>query len=432
MGRRILWSVVLVLVLGVAATAAGPVLWGSWETTVTIDPSQPSFADAISLLSLVTVGYGVGDWLITSIAGFTEDGWASLLVETEGRVGAFDFWSDMQLNPDGTFVSAHAWATVSFAAVEFTAFGSLAGGDAWLVLFGEYVGGAVTSSFQVSFGDPDETCNLPFSLAVGRVSWTFCCADVTVATIFTCTGLSQAGIWVTDIMVPTLPWLSLDANLLFTLGVEGGKTLMLSPTFDFGDTVCFDVYFDVAHTLGLGPVQTLDFLGIEVEGLGIVCDIGGVTFEGTSYWGDPRPVTYTDWDGEEYTVLDFPGVLRGYGQAYWEGYRITTNDDGCCGPFWFSATALFGRGVIHQLIDAVPVDYNGWVPNGGISLFDLDVFDFLMRIRLSAQFAFTTGLTIDVGHGVRVWTIGFMVTWGNAPKQRELEPPGPWGFATVI
>lgn len=291
---------------------------------------------------------------------------------------------------------------VSFAGVDLRAYGGLQNGDVWLNLDAVYEDGVTTVGLDVRLGDIDGVCDLPFSSATTFASWTFCCADVTFLTMFTCAGFNQAVVFVSDIMVPTLPWLSFDAQLAFTLGVEGngGKTLFLSPEFDFGDTVCFDVYLDVEHTVGSAPAQTMEFSAIEVEGLGIVCDIAGVTFEATSYWGDPRLVLYTDWDGNENAAYDFPGVLRGYNQEYWEGYRITTTDDGCCGPFWFSIAALFKTGVIDQL-------------------FDVDLFDALMRIDMSQHFTFTTGLKIHAAAGVKAWTIGFVVTWGEAPVEED-------------
>jgi len=112
-----------------------------------------------------------------------------------------------------------------------------------------------------------------------------------------------------------------------------------------------------------------------VSGIGLVCEIGGVSFTGISFWGD--------------VCADLKPDILG---DYWEMYQIATTEDACCGPFDFSIAVYFD--------------------SASDSLFDVAAFEADFSYELGETLTFTMGLynqfspTDDLE-----LTIGFEVTW---------------------
>ncbi|MCK4571191.1 hypothetical protein KAT84_04485 [Candidatus Bipolaricaulota bacterium] len=361
----------LICVLGVAFSGLAATLSGSWDTDVTIDPQQTNFNDAIGLVSVLTVTYTVGDWAFTSVTDLNETGWTDQDFSVAGVLGAFSLSSALDFDPvTPAFGSWNTTAAVSIAGVTFGADFTLYPNDVVLVLAGSGVAGDVTVGVEITFGnvtyvpgpDPEPVagngCDLDWAGITIDIGFPFCCADIALEVEFDCDGFVDACFSVVGIAIPNLPYVTLSAELCFTMDE---KTLVLTPAFDFGATVCFDLYIDVATE---GDHLTLG--DIYIYGIGLTCDIGGVTFTGISIW-----------DGSE---------------EYWEVYTISTNDDGCCGPFGFDLAFYF--------------------LDDGIRLFDIAVIDANMTLQIASQFTFNMGLEIDVdGAGFTQWTVGFLVTW---------------------
>jgi hypothetical protein len=359
MKRALVLSLIFALGLGFAGLAAE--LSGSWDTDVTIDPQQVSFADAITLTSVLTVNYTIGDWTFGSVTTLNEDGWVDQTFSAGGVLGAFALTSALDLDPDALFDEWVTTAAVSIAGVSFGAEFTLDGTDAWLTLTAGGVAGDVTIDVEINFGDDDDECDFPFSDVTIDVGFPFCCADISAAIVFDCAGFDNICFSVGGIAIPNLPWVTIGAELCFTLQT---KTLTLSPAFDFGTIACFDLYFDVATT------GNLTIGDISIVGIGITCDIGAVTFSGLS-----------ELPGGD--LVDAP---------YWEVYTISTNDDACCGPFSFDLSVYFLE--------------------GGVALFDVGLFEANMELQVAAQFLFNMGLEINVETGAFTsWTVGFLVTW---------------------
>jgi hypothetical protein len=347
---------------GLAAT-----LSGSWDTDVTIDPGQTNFNDAIGLTSVLTVAYTVGDWTFTSITKLNEAGWTDQDFNVAGVLGAFSITSALDFVPaTAEFGSWKTTASVAIAGVSFGGTFTLAGNDVTLVLTGSGVAGDVSVGASITFGgDNNDICDLNWAGVTIDIGFPFCCADIDLEVKFDCTGFVSACFSVVGIAVPNMPYMTLGADLCFTMTE---KTLVLSPDFDFGAVACFDLYFDVDTT---GNITIQD---ISIVGIGLSCDIGAVTFTGVSYWGTGTK----------------PGALKG--TEYWEAYTIETNDDACCGPFGFDLTFYF--------------------LDGGLALFDVAEIDANMTLQVAAQFAFNMGLNVDVNVGAfTLWTVGFLVTW---------------------
>jgi hypothetical protein len=421
-------------------------LSGSWDTDVTIDLTQTDFSEAISLSSKLTVDYKVGDWTFTSITTLADYGWKDQDFNVAGVLGAFELSAALDLNPLGTayyiVVPTYTWAwdhwvlgaviagytdplefmgdldftaKVNIAGVSFELDGDLKRSSSWdpgLDLFVDFtasgVAGAVTVEVTVSFGDDEsykvytvaaETglvtaidyygmagiCDLDWAGADITVGFPFCCVALEAEIVFDCAGLDEIVFSFGDLMVPNLPWLTIDGELTFDL--VHGKTFELTPTFDFGATVCFDLYWGIdgweASEFG-GQGFSLD--SIYLDGIGIECTIGGVTFEALTFWGPAIYGAYED---------DFPGILSDFDTEYYEAYKISTTDDACCGPFGFSFAVYFD-------------DVLGVVDT---NLFDVDLFIATVELEVASQFTFDMGLNVDVDGGFTEWTVGFLVTW---------------------
>jgi hypothetical protein len=355
----------LICVLGFTFAGMAASLSGEWDTEVTIKPLGTWGVDALTLTSDITVIYTVGDWAFTSMTGLTEAGWASQSFGAAGVLGAFSLSSDLDLDPAVGFIGWTTTGAVSIAGVSFSMEFELDGTDAYLTLGGSGVAGDVTVAVEVTFGDDITAgCDLPFSGVTIDVGFPFCCADMALALVFDCTGFVSACFSTGAIAIPNIPWLTIDAEVCFDL--IDGKTVTLTPGFSFGDIVCFDIDLDFAESGGvMAPLLIGD---IVISGIGLTCDIGAVTFTG-----------YTDF-------------LAVGGEDYFEWYTISTNDDGCCGPFGFELGIYF--------------------LDGGLMLFDVGLIDADMTLQIASQFLFTMGLEIDVDAGAfSLWTVGFEVTW---------------------
>jgi hypothetical protein len=364
MKRALVLSLAVLFGLGVAAF--GQTLSGEWDTTVSIVPTPVS----LGLDSTLTVTYAISGWTFTSYSVLDETGWTDQTFDVGGALGAFTLGSFLDLNPAGSFDEWEVTAGVSIAGVTFGLDWDLTD-DLAVTLSGSGSAGLVTVGADIYFGDPAvDGCDLNWTGIDITVDFPFCCADVASTISFNCDGFDSVCFDVGNIVLPNFAWMTLGAELCFELQT---KTLTLTPSFDFGDIACFDVYMSVDAQAGVGPDTLLNIGDISVAGIGVECTIGGVDFTGVSYWG----------------TGDKPSIL--YGTDYWEGYQITTTDDGCCGPFSFDISVFFD--------------------DDHTSLFDVAEFDANMEIQLATQFSFSMGINIEVDSGFTLWSLGFTVTW---------------------
>ncbi len=340
-------------------------LSGSWDLEIDIDPQQTSFSDSLSVYSILKVDYSIGNWTFGSSTVLDENGWVDQDFSTTGILGGFTLTGAVDFNPDATFGSLVLTASSSFAGVLVGTQFTLEGNDTFLTLTASGSAGSLGVTTTVNFGDDNETCDFPFSDVTIALGFPFCCADISSALTIDCSGFDQISFSVSGVEVPNLPWLTLSAQLVYTLQT---KSLTISPTFDFGTVTCIDFYVTVDSS------DNLTIGSISIAGIKLSCDVGAVTFTGISYWGEtgkPSPLAGTD---------------------YWEVYRIETNDDACCGPFSFDVSAYFLE--------------------GGLRLFDVSMFEANLELTVAPQFEFDMGLQIDVETGADVvWTVGFRVTW---------------------
>jgi len=372
MKKALVLSLVAVLCLGAASFAQ--TLSGKWNTTVTIIPSPVS----LSINSELIVTYSISGWSFTSDTVLTQAGWQSQDFTVVGTLGAFTINSDLVFDP--ATLSMIQWVSsteLSLAGVDLTAKFVSVPGDTALILTGAGTAGNVTVSADLTLGTAyyntddgiweagDGNCGFAYQGIDFTLTFPFCCADVTAGVDFTCAGFQQATFEVDGIAVPTLPWFTFDAQLVFQ---TGSKTIVLTPHFSFGNDQCFKLYISQDHdaSISLG--------NIHVNGLSFTCTLGGVTFYDLSYWG---------------TYGTKPSVLG----SYWELFKLSTTDDACCGPFSFDLSMYFS--------------------NTSAQLFDVSKVVANMGLQVAQQFKFSTGFTLNLDSTpvFSQWTLGFLVTW---------------------
>jgi hypothetical protein len=368
MKRALVLSLICVLGLGFSGLAAS--LTGFWDTDVTIDPTKASFADAIGLTSKLSVTYTVGDWAFTSLTTLSELGWTAQEFDVAGVLGAFTLDSTLKFDPtppNPSFTSWNTVASVSIAGVSFSADFTLDSTGTSLDLIASGTAGDVTVTGTLTLGSGDG-CDFDFNEVVIDLGFPFCCADVWASIAFDCYGFEYANFGTNGIVVPLLPYLTIDAEVDFTIQT---KSFVLTPHLDFGDFACFDLGITFATSGGTFP-NPLVIGDISISSISLTCDIGAVTFTGvTDYNGGLGPTGYKN---------------------YWEYYSIATKDDGCCGPFSFDLSIYF--------------------LDGGVALFDVGLIDANMSLQIASQFTFNMGLMIDVNAGAFTqWTVGFLVEW---------------------
>ena len=366
MKKALVLSLVFALGLGLAVSAQ--TLSGSWDTDIIIDPNGVT----VDIASTLSVDYAIGAWTFGSVIGLDSEGLTGLDFSVGGVLGAFSIDSDLAFDVD--LVAFEKWQTVvgvSIAGVTFGADFTLAEGTL-LVLSGSGVAGDIVVTVDLTLGD-DVDCDFDFSSVDITVEFPFYCADVAAVLEFNCDGFEQICFTTGGIVVPSFPWLTIDAELCFQ---TDSKTLVITPDFDFGAGVCIDLYMDLGYD-GDGPLTVDSFT---IYGIGIEAEFGGVVFTGLTGFSE---------DVAALELVDEPAWAS---DNYWEVYTIATTDDGCCGPFSFDVSIYFLE--------------------GGVQVFDLAAIEANMSIQIATQFTFTTGLGIDIeNEDFALWTIGFEVTW---------------------
>jgi len=367
----------LICVVGLAFAGFAQTLTGSWDTEVCIDP-QTAWGVALSLTSTLGVTYAIGDWAFTTTTVLDEGGWSDQDFSVTGLFGLITVSSALGFDVSG-IGAFESWVTtlgLNMAGVSFGAVFTLDDTPGTsLVLSGSAgIGSDVVGSVEATLGDGTD-CSFDFVDVTIGLDFLFCdCALIESEIYFSCANGFEYVEFASDgIAIPNLPWVTLGAVLHFE---EQTKEITITPAFNFGTIVCFDLFFDVdesAATTYPGGILDLDF--ISIVGIGIGCTIGGVDFYGLSMFDESLFGTYY---GIDYTM--------------WEVYSIDVNADACCG------------GVFEFGLDL-------WFDNAGATLFEVALIEADMKVNVTTDFAFTMGLAIDTDGGFTQWCLGFEVTW---------------------
>jgi hypothetical protein len=410
MRKALVLSFALILGLGFAAFAQGE-LHGEWWTQITIDPTATDIATFIDFATEITVEYSVGGWTFTSWSSFDDSGWAEQLFSAGGAFGAFTLDSELRFAPlGGQFIHWDTSASFTFGAVDIGMEFVLVPSDVLLEITAAATTGLVDIDFILDLGDVTQSycgdpwyvwyagdgfCDFDFNGIYIDVEFPFCCADIHMDLDFTCSGFQKVCFTTKGITVPNLPWLGIDAKVCFQ---TDSKKITLYPSIDFGVDVCFEIYMSLLDTsdnpIGyyFNNLKTTKIGGFSVDGIALSCEIGGVSFEGVSYWGPG----FVDW-GEYYCGNPYmykPGILGDYlaDATTWEAYRISTTEDACCGPFDFDLTFFFDSG-------------SGY-------LFDVSAVDTEFSYELGENFTVELGFEyVATAPGLTLLQFGFDITW---------------------
>ena len=323
MKRALVLSLILAIGLGVAAF--GQTLSGSWETTIVLDltPGVVWPTTGVLITSEILVDYTVGDWTFSSETDVENGDWTTQDFDFSGVLGAFTISGTIEFDPSGpAFDYMDVEAEVSIAGVTFGAEFELWIGDADLTLWAGGVAGDISIDVLIGLGW-DVGCNFGFSYLEIDVGFPFCCADISAEIVFGCDGFWYAEFCFDGLTIENLPWLTLGACVTF---YEDEKYFEFTPEIDLGVIGCdFDLFYRLI-TDGGSNYDPLLIEGIQVDGIQIACEIGGVAFTGITYWG---PDDHGPW-----WAPGSPGILYGY-EEYWEAYlRATT-----CAPTILSAAS---------------------------------------------------------------------------------------------
>jgi hypothetical protein len=387
MKRALVLSLAAFLGLGFAALAQGE-LSGEWSTKFTINPAAGTIADYLDFETKLTTVYSIDGWSFGSYVGVDDGGLKGpWILDATGSFGALNISSSMGLLVAGLFQYWEADASFLFGSVDIGIGFDLYGQNVGLTLSGSASTGLLDIGIAILFGDlswdplangglgdwvdGDDVCDLDWNRTDITVGVPFNCADITATLGVTCSESETFCLSVAGIDIPNLPWVDLSALLCFELQ---SKTLVLTPAFDFGVDVCFDLYICQYKDGGSGPVSVLVLGDIYVAGIGLDVEFGGVSLTGISFWGTDCASLKPDALGD-----------------YWEMYKIATTEEACCGPYDFSIAAFFD-------IDSA-------------YLFDIAAFEADFSYELDENFVFSMGLDYTAASGLTKWTVGLDITW---------------------
>jgi len=350
---------VVLLVLVCFAVSAESSLSGDWSLSVTVDPAA---ASPISLGTSVEAVYSVGDWSFTSSTSLGASGWSGQDFDASGAWGPFSVSAALSLDPSA--IAFKKWSSTASWEYEGVSLSSTFNLTPNYVALDLSAGGAVDDlSLEIDIALKSQgDCGLMFDGVDISLGFLYCCAEISSEFSFSCDGFEEATFSVSDIAIPNLPWVTLDADLAFELAE---KALDLSPSFDLGDFTCFKLYIDVDVN------DNVSCGTISVYGIGLTCDIGDVSFESLSY-------------------VDGTHKLNG---SYWEMIAISfDNDAACCG-----LTA--GEVAIYFL-------------EGGARLFDVALLEGTLSAALNERTSIDLGMTWDIQDGgFKELTADFAVAW---------------------
>lgn len=320
--------------------------------------------------SELVVNYNLEVWSFGFDTVLDETGWTRQSFAASGTLGRVALTSRLAFAPSNPSAFFTQWMTVgrlTLGGVTTVGTFSLTPGDIRLSLDASGALGDVHVRAITTFGDitPAGRCDVGWQGVDIMVDFPLGCAEIRSTISFDCLGFEALTFLAEDIVIPSLPWATLRALVTFT---TDEKTLTLTPSFDFGDDDCFDLY------IGASWGGNVEFLDVSVDGIALSCYIGKIRFTGQSYWGTGSK----------------PSLLAG--TPYWEAYQIASTEGECCGPFDFDVTVYFLEGIL--------------------GLFDVGEIAGNLSVKPGARLTFSTGFAIKLAPSTSLtWTLAFLVDW---------------------
>ena len=352
------------MVAAVAGYVGAQTMSGVWDAECTIDPLAGTIADFFDFVTNATVTYEIGGWAFTAATQLDDTGWIDQTFSVGGLLGAFSIGMDLDLDPAGAFETWEVTVGTTFGGVVFDLDLTLADLDVTFVVGASSAIGLIDVDATTTFGgDDNDICDFDWSGSDISMEFTFCCAEISTTAGFDCDGFSEIVFGADDIAIPSLPWLSIDAELTFRMET---KDLVLSPDFDFDPGLCFDFYVVVETQTAS---RFLEISDIHVDGIKLVCEFDRTTFTGISFWGTSGK----------------PGALG----SYWEMYKLESNDETCCGPLSFETAIFFDE--------------------TSSNLADVAFFSFELELELGDPLTLSAGLEADVVGAAIEWVFGFRI-----------------------
>ena len=413
--NRLLVTAAVILSIVTFSVFAGA-LSGTWQVSLSIDPSPFSFTD---LSSTFAVKYTVGGFTATSDSEFLLAGFIWQRFDVGGTLGAFDIQGDLLFGAStANFVYDQLIITAIIGGIDFGLYWAqlsnavLSGpADGCVLRMAGSIGDIDVESYfeigaQVEDKNDDDFNGITIyhastgarkhyatnPLVVGHgftgarlivTGWGFGCIDDVSTTLYmTCHGFDYIKFALTGIETG-IEWLNFDVDLMFQLQT---KALVLTPTINLGESTCIDVYAELLSD----PATITSITGIGIYGLGFVSSFGNVTLKDLCVLGTSCYAITT----EEYgSVIEERTDALEYGHDfypdYWEMFSIEVVGDGCCGGsytflantyFQANSDSLFDWGMTH-IEASIPINSNLFLTaDVEVDTSGLDYFGFGVKV----------------------------------------------------
>jgi hypothetical protein len=202
-----------------------------------------------------------------------------------------------------------------------------------------------------------------------------------------------------------MSWLSFDVDLTFDDGVTG-KEMTLTPTLDFGEWGCIDIYSELVVLAD--DIEDANFYrvrGINFYGVGFEANWNGVKFESLSaldwpyHWVTTDIELDTDYDTYQEALEAIEDVLEDY--PYWEVFVISSEADSCC-------------------VAALEFNIATFFSQSSEMLFDSGKSEVDFSMGLGSNFDVNAGFVVTEANAFDEMSVGFTVLPGKLNTTKKL------------
>ncbi len=410
------WLLVVVCLLGCAATAAGSEWFtGSWAAEISLSPQETLPFSAFQ--STLDVGIQLDFLTISSVSDFIFDGWLWQGFGLEAALGPVTFSSQLLFEPQsGSFLYAQGKLAIEIPPLTVSLYSAMVGATQSesanygyvFDVYGEILGGLITfesatfmsadlsgitftatgvqtdsSLVSKTFLTDPTIDSLPVVFSGQEVTFSaqaFNCAQLTSVTTFSRDGFESERLELVFMNLFGIPF-NLTLDFLYTLEA---KSYAFTPTLqsDFG---CISVYTNLVQS---GSTIT----GLEIYGIAFEVSIGNGTLRSVSNLDTTQYVITTPGFGfgvEPLTEAIAQGHVY-YPQDYWEIVSLTVDVPPAGCGFSFSVDTFFSA-------------------SGGL-LFDWARSTMGVTLALGSSVSTSSSITIDTT-GFTAWTLSVALSW---------------------